>query len=72
MSDTIRPLDVVAVTEDISQKNLLRGQVGTVVEMPAPGVCEVEFCDDDGRPFAMATLRESQLMLLRFRPAHTA
>jgi len=28
---------------------LVRGQVGTIVESWAPGVYEVEFCDDNGR-----------------------
>lgn len=59
MNDTTHLLDVVAVTEDIPQKNLLRGQVGTVVEIPAPGVFEVEFCEEDGCTFAMAALQES-------------
>lgn len=35
MNDTIHLLDVVAVTEDIPQKNLLRGRVRTVIETPA-------------------------------------
>ena len=72
MSDTINLLDVVALTEDLPREKLLRGQVGTVVETLVPGVYEVEFCDDEGRAFAMAALRESQLMPLRYRPAHTA
>lgn len=72
MSDAINLLEVVALTEDLPEKHLLRGQVGTVVETLAPGVYEVEFCDDDGRTFAMAALRESQLMPLHYRPAHTA
>lgn len=72
MSETINLLDVVALTEDIPQKNLLRGQVGTVVETLGPGVYEVEFSDDNGRTFAMAAVRESQLMVLRYRPARTA
>ena len=72
MSDTIKLLEVVALTEDLPQKHLLRGQVGTVVEALAEGVYEVEFSDDDGRTFATAALRESQLMPLRYRPVHTA
>jgi hypothetical protein len=72
MSESINLLDVVALTEDIPQKNLLRGQVGTVVETLAPGVYEVEFSDDNGRTFAMTSVRESQLMVLRYRPARTA
>lgn len=69
MTDTIKLLEVVALTEDLHQKHLLRGQVGTVVETLAEGVYEVEFSDDDGRTFATAALRESQLMPLRYRPA---
>ena len=72
MTDTIKLLEVVALTEDLPQKHLLRGQVGTVEETLAEGVYEVEFSDDDGRTFATAALRESQLMPLRYRPAHTA
>jgi hypothetical protein len=72
MNASINLLDVVALTEDIPQKNLLRGQVGTVVETLAPGVYEVEFSDDNGRTFAMTSVRESQLMVLRYRPARTA
>lgn len=72
MNESINLLDVVALTEDIPQKNLLRGQMGTVVETLGPGIYEVEFSDDNGRTFAMASVRESQLMVLRHRPARTA
>lgn len=71
MNESIHLLDVIALTEDIPQKNLLRGQVGTVVEALAPGVYEVEFCDDNGRTFAMAAIQETQMMALRYRPART-
>ena len=43
MSKAIRLLDVVALTEDLPQRGLGRGQVGTVVEALAPNVFEVEF-----------------------------
>jgi hypothetical protein len=46
MSPNIQLLDVVALTADLPDKGLLRGQVGTVVEILAPGVFEVEFADD--------------------------
>ena len=46
MSTTIR-LDVVALTEDLPQYKVYRGQVGTVVEPLAPGVFEIEFSDDE-------------------------
>ena len=41
-------LDVVALTEDIPEKRLLRGQVGTLVEQLTPEVFEVEFSDING------------------------
>ena len=48
----IELLDVVALTCDLPDRNLARGQVGTVVEVLAPGVFEVEFSDDEGKTYA--------------------
>ncbi len=45
----IKILDVVALTEDIPGRDLIRGQVGTVVESLPPDAFEVEFSDDTGR-----------------------
>jgi hypothetical protein len=61
-------LDVVALTADVPEKGLPRGQVGTVVEMLAPGVFEVEFSDDAGRTYAQAALPEAGLMVLFYEP----
>lgn len=72
MNQAIKLLDVVALLEAMPEKNLARGEVGTVVEILAPGVCEVEFCDDGGRTYASAALRENQLMLLHYRGARSA
>ena len=36
MSDEIKLLDVVALTVDVPEHNLLRGQVGTVAERASP------------------------------------
>ena len=55
---------VVALLEDLPGEGLVRGQVGTVVESWAPGVYEVEFCDDNGRAYAMIALKPEQLMRL--------
>ncbi|MFI3118632.1 MAG: DUF4926 domain-containing protein [Methylococcaceae bacterium] len=46
-------LEVVALTNDISEKHLRRGQVGTVLEVLAPGVVEVEFADLEGIPYVL-------------------
>jgi hypothetical protein len=67
-----RLLDVVALTADLPERGLLRGQVGTVVEVLAPGVFEVEFSDEQGRTYAQLALRGSQLMVLHYRPQQAA
>ena len=69
MNAQIRLLDVVALTEDIPDRGLLRGQVGTVVELLDPGAFEVEFVDNDGRTYAMLPLKSSQLLVLHYQPA---
>ena len=69
MNGEIHLLDVVALTEDIPDRGLLRGQVGTVVESLGPGAFEVEFVDNDGRTYATLPLRASQLLVLHYQPA---
>ncbi len=64
--EEIKLLDVVALLEDVLTVKLRRGEVGTVVEMLAPDVYEVEFSDDEGRTYAMLPLRREQIMLLHF------
>ncbi len=65
-------LSVVALLQDLPERGLVRGQVGTVVMDLAPGVYEIEFCDDDGRTYAMASLKAEQLMRLHHEPIHEA
>jgi hypothetical protein len=69
MKDIIDILDVVAITEDLPERSLYRGQVGTVVEILAPGVFEVEFSDDEGRTYASTSLEADQLLALRYEPS---
>jgi hypothetical protein len=61
-------LSLVALLRDSPEHGLVRGQVGTVVELLSPEVAEVEFSDDDGRAYAMAALPAEQLMRLHHRP----
>jgi hypothetical protein len=68
----IEKLSVVALLEDLPSEGLVRGQVGTVVEDWAPGVYEVEFCDDNGRTYAMVSLKAEQLMRLYHEPVNQA
>lgn len=72
MNDAIQLLEVVALTEDVPESGLARGQVGTVVEALAPDVFEVEFFDDNGRTYALLALRASQLMVLHYQPLQVA
>lgn len=66
----VQLLDVVALTVDLPEYNLWRGQVGTVVEILADGAAfEVEFSDRNGRTYESIGLRLNQIMLLRFEPA---
>lgn len=67
--NTIKLLDVVALTVDLPEYNLWRGQVGTVVETLAGGAAfEVEFSDRSGRTYESVGLRPNQIMVLRFEP----
>ena len=72
MKNGIQLLDVVALTEDVPDRGLARGQVGTVVETLAPDVYEVEFSDDDGRTYASLALRADHLLVLHYRPLEVA
>jgi hypothetical protein len=64
MSDTIELLSTVALIEDVPPRGLRRGEVGTVVEVLAPGVYEVEFCNEEGETYAEFALHRDQLILL--------
>ncbi len=62
-------LDVIALTDDLPEYNLRRGQVGTVVEILAGGTAfEVEFSDRDGRTYKSVGLRPDQIMTLHYEP----
>ena len=65
----VKLLDVVALTADLPEYNLWRGQVGTIVAVLAEGVAfEVEFCDREGRTYESVGLRPDQLMVLHYEP----
>ena len=65
----IKLFDSVALTDDLPEYNLRRGQVGTVVEILADGKAfEVEFSDRDGRTYESVGLRPDQIMVLHYEP----
>ena len=64
MTRQIQLLDVVALLDDRQDLGLVRGQVGTVVEIYEPTVFEVEFNDVQGCPYALEAISAEELMLL--------
>jgi hypothetical protein len=70
--ENIRLLDVVALTEDLPEHGLVRGQVGTVVEELAPDAFEVEFSDDEGRTYASTGIPREKLIVLHYQPIEAA
>ena len=65
----IKLLDVVALTQDVPEHNLKRGEVGTVVEILSNGeVFEVEFSDDNGQMYKCLSFLASQLGVLHQEP----
>jgi hypothetical protein len=64
----LEPLSVVALLQDLPEKGLVCGQIGTVVELYSPTIGEVEFCDNEGRIYALETLSSDLLIRLHDRP----
>lgn len=71
MDTKLHLLDVVALLSDVPAHGLLRGHVGTVVEL-LDGACEVEFSDDEGNTYAELAVESEQLLILHHRPQHAA
>jgi len=70
--NSIHLFDVVALTTDPPDSGLVRGQVGTAVEVLDSDAYEVEFSDDRGRTYAQLPLRADQLLVLHYEPQQAA
>jgi hypothetical protein len=60
-------LGVVALTEDLAEHELTRGQIGTVLERlerDGEQALLVEFSDEQGEAYAIAVVRPDQLIAL--------
>ncbi|HET7099909.1 MAG TPA: DUF4926 domain-containing protein [Terriglobia bacterium] len=68
----MKPFAVVALLEDLPQRSLRRGLVGTVVESLGTGVFEVEFSGNEGHTYATLALRTDQVMMLHHDMAEVA
>ncbi|HEU0039340.1 MAG TPA: DUF4926 domain-containing protein [Verrucomicrobiae bacterium] len=63
---TINELDAVALTCDLPEHRLVRGDVGTAVLVHGNGVAfEVEFVGYDGHTVALLTLERAQVRPLQ-------
>ena len=71
MSTDMRLLDVVALTTDLPDYGLHRGEIGTVVECHTDDAFEVEFVARDGYTYALVTLHSDQLIPLRQKREHS-
>ena len=65
-------LAVVATLDEVPKRGLVRGQVGTIVEVLGPDVYEVEFSDDSGRTYASLPMRAERLIVLHHQPVTRA
>ncbi len=68
----IKLLDVVVLSDDLPEYNLVQGQAGTVVEILANGdAFEVEFIAPDGRTIESVGLRPDKFMARSHERAKT-
>lgn len=56
-------LDAIQLKNNISEENLNRGDIGTILEIlnTDPGVYDVEFIDENGRTITILTLSEDEI-----------
>jgi len=66
--EAVKLLDVVALLADKPAEGLAVGHVGTVVEVLAPDVVEVEFLDPTRHTFALTELKRNEVLLLKHEP----
>jgi len=64
--------DVVATLDDLPERHLSKGQVGTVVDELDRDFVLVEFADIDGVAYAIEPVPCAKLMPLHHRPALAA
>ena len=68
MNEILNELDTVALTTDLPEHGLKRGDVGAIVHIHSTGPAfEVEFVAYDGHTVAVIALERSKLRALRER-----
>lgn len=67
--ESFKLFDVIALTEDLPEHRLRRGQVGTIVHVFSDGKAfEVEFSDREGRTYESIGIEPSKMMVLQYEP----
>ena len=65
----LKLFDTVAILKDIPERQVVYGQVGTVVEILGDEVYEVEFTTSQGETIAEFAVKQSDLLLLHYELA---
>ena len=68
MQNEFKLLDVVALKEDISSRNLHKGFVGTIVEVFDDNTFLVEFSNNNGKVYAKEELQPNLFLKLLYEP----
>ena len=63
---SLKLFDTVAILKDVPEREVVFGQVGTIVEELKEGVFEVEFADTHGATIAEFAVKAEDLMLLHY------
>ena len=72
MAEKPELLNPVALAADLPKAGLVRGRVGTVVEILGDDTFEVEFSDENGKTYAQLPLNPDQLIVLHHHPIKVA
>jgi hypothetical protein len=64
MNKTINEIDIVALTQDLPELGLNKGETGTVVDISESGVFLVEFSNKNGEMIALESLKIEQIVLV--------
>ncbi|MEA5532574.1 DUF4926 domain-containing protein [Crocosphaera sp. XPORK-15E] len=64
MNNTINEIDLVALTQDLPELGLNKGETGTVVDISETGVFLVEFSNENGEMIALESLKREQITLV--------
>lgn len=59
-------LNTVALTQNLPELGLYKGQVGTIIEIYKLTVFEVEFVDRNGKTYAVETVNTNQVIRIYY------